>query len=1631
MNAPLDIAIVGLAGVYPGSADAGAFWQNICAKFDAITDADPEWTGPYFEANTKADDRIYTTKGGFLRELAEVDPIEIGIMPSVAAGSDPDHLITLKVARDALADAGYLNRRFDGSRAGIVIARGTYGNRGMASMLARGFFMDQMMDVIRHLRPDFSESEIRELQSDLKKQLPPYGGDVVGVLTPNVIASLVANRLDLMGPAYIVDAACASSLIAIDAAAQELVNGRCDLMLAGGTQVQTPPQLFIQFCQISALSRDRLRPFQKGSEGTLLGEGCGMLVLKRLADAEAHGDRIYAVIKGIGTASDGKAKGLLAPRLEGEVLSMRRAYESSGIDPRTIDLIEAHGTGTSLGDKTEIEALTAIFGARGAGPRIAISAVKSMIGHCLPATGTASMIKTALALHHKILPPMLCDVPDPALNLEATPFYINNQTRPWVHGASTPRRAGVSAFGFGGINGHVILEEYASRGAGANKGRVAGLKAPRGSEIFLLAADTHAQLVALSRAALGHLKSPQPPSLAELCRSAAVSYSKGEHRLAILAESTEELVKRLEQALEKLRASGAKPFKTRGGVWYGVGPVLGRTCILFPGEGSQYTGMLADVCMHFPQVRDWFDFIEENALARGSRSRAEILFPAPTLLDDAARTQLEQALYEMDIGAESVFAASLGLQALFDDIGLVPDAMLGHSTGENTALTACRVRRFTHREEVSEAVQAVNRLFRKLEAEGRIVHGSLLTIGGLHSELRAQLLAEVGMPGGRMQLAMDNCPNQVVLFGPPEDASRLREMLSAEGAICQELPFGRAYHTPLFKPLADAFRDYFKTLDFGPGRVPLYSARSCGPFPAEPDAIRELTAQQWENPVRFTETLARMYADGFRVFLEVGPSGNLTSFVSDTLRAHDDVIAVSANSRRKPGLAHLHQTLGQLFAAGVPFQPARLYAHRQIAEFDLLADPRPAKKGKPRQALTMPVVTLPEKWKQKLPGGGGAPVSQTAVSALSPTSVGSVPAATSPAATVVLSTPASQEDPRLTTLQAHFSLMQEFLESQARVLGLATGTAPAPAIVVKAMPPPSPDTHQYPLLGKVVEATPDRLVIERRYDLDTDLFIRDHCVGGQPSLRDPSLRAIPVIPFTYSMEILAQAAAKLLNRADRCVIAIENSRGSRWLSLDDGQIELRIVAQRAGEDRVSCRMFLLGQGGPPIGIPVFEASVVFAERYPEPPAPMAWPDAQSHPPRFNADGQLYVRGMFHGPRMQGAQRVRRWSESAIELDVQILPTHDYFAFTQRPQFQADATLSDVLGQNLYYWLQEQFGGEINCFPFQIARLSMHAPPPPAGTQVISRAHILSKTQDRLAGSIDAFDAAGRLLMRMEMLEDRTFTVPARFYQYRLDPARRFISERWMEGLLPTGLCARRIEPFADELLSSGGGLWGRGLAHMTLNRAERARYYALPSSGPRREEWLMGRIAAKEAARDWFLNRHQITLASADVEIDQDANGRPLIRCTALGAAPMPAVSISHSQRWGAAVVAEPGLSVGLDYQRLDRLRGEELIRGGFGGEELSFIEATAPAERGLVACALWCAKEAASKAAGTGLEGRPLDWQIVASSLDPRTVSFGSARVRHAGRDHDVALQFEAREAISALCLSVASDGLSVAVAR
>jgi len=462
---PGDIAIVGMACVFPRAPDVQTYWENIVSKVDAVTDPPEDWRADlFYDPESQANDRVYCQRGGYLGELARFNPLDYGIMPLSVDGGEPDHYLSLRLAYEALADAGYDGGEIDGERTEVIIGRGTYVNRGWATLVQHGVIVDQTLRVLKALHPEYTSEELQVIKRELKASLPPFNAETAPGLIPNIITGRIANRLDLMGANYIVDAACASSLIAVETGMRDLLTRKCDVVLAGGVQASTPAPLYMIFCQLNALSRRcEIRPFDKDADGTLLGEGGGIVVLKRREDAERDGDRIYALIKGVGIASDGRGRGLLTPRVEGEVLALRRAYEMSGISPRTIELIEAHGTGTPVGDLAEIRALRHVFGPReGKLPWCALGSVKSMISHLIPAAGIAGLIKAALALYHQVLPPTLhCDEPNPEFELHKTPFYINTETRPWIHGApDVPRRAGVNAFGFGGINAHAILEEY-------------------------------------------------------------------------------------------------------------------------------------------------------------------------------------------------------------------------------------------------------------------------------------------------------------------------------------------------------------------------------------------------------------------------------------------------------------------------------------------------------------------------------------------------------------------------------------------------------------------------------------------------------------------------------------------------------------------------------------------------------------------------------------------------------------------------------------------------------------------------------------------------------------------------------------------------------------------------------------------------------------------------------------------------------------------------------------------------------------------------------------------------------------------------------------------------------------------
>jgi acyl transferase domain-containing protein len=452
-----EIAIVGMGAVFPGAGDAPSFWRNIRSGTDAITDVPPDrWDpGVYCDPELAGRDRFYCRRGGFLGDLAEFDPAPFGIMPAAVDGTEPDQLLMLRAAAEAIADCGALPGH---ERVGVIIGRGGYLTPGVARLDQRVHTVHQLMAVISDLVPGLTRERLDAVRAAFEQRLGPDQPESAIGLVPNFAASRLANRFDFRGPAYTVDAACASSLVAVDHAVRELASGRCDAVLAGGVHTCHHPTLWSVFTRLRALSPGgHIRPLDASADGTLLSEGTGAVLLKRLADARDAGDRIYAVIKGVGISSDGRATSMMNPLADGQELAIRRAWAAAGLDPVAPDalgLLEAHGTATPVGDRAELTALGRVFGPPGGRP-IGIGTVKSMIGHAMPAAGIAGLIKAAFAVHDGVLPPTLhIDEPNPALS--ATRFEPVTRTRPWEE--DPLRRAAVSAFGFGGINAHVILE---------------------------------------------------------------------------------------------------------------------------------------------------------------------------------------------------------------------------------------------------------------------------------------------------------------------------------------------------------------------------------------------------------------------------------------------------------------------------------------------------------------------------------------------------------------------------------------------------------------------------------------------------------------------------------------------------------------------------------------------------------------------------------------------------------------------------------------------------------------------------------------------------------------------------------------------------------------------------------------------------------------------------------------------------------------------------------------------------------------------------------------------------------------------------------------------------------------------
>ncbi len=534
--------------------------------------------------------------GGFLSPV-DFPALELGISPNVLEATDTTQLLALLVAKQALEVAGYgAGKEFDRNRVSVIL--GVTGTLELVVLASARLGHPQWKRALKEAGVD--DAVASQVVQKIADSYVGWQEDSFPGLLGNVVAGRIANRLDLGGTNCVVDAACASSLSALHLALLELAAGRSDMVLTGGMDTFNDIFMYMCFSKTPALSpTGDAKPFDAHADGTILGEGLGCVLLKRLADAERDGDKIFAVIRSVGTSSDGKGQAIYAPSPKGQTKALRQAYRLADVTPETIELLEAHGTGTRAGDAAEVTALTDVYrnGDLPASPWCALGSVKSQIGHTKAAAGVAGLIKAALALHHKVLPPTIkVTQPIDQVAPGRTPFYVNTEKRPWMPPrAGHPRRAAVSAFGFGGSNFHCVLEEHAQQKE--------AIDWDRNVQILAFSAQTTDEL--RQRLAAWPVDLAWDDMRIEAARCRARFFGKHRHRLTIVVErdkkSVDQLIASAMALLEK--SSDKDTWSTPDGVYFGRGNAAGKLAMLFPGQGSQFVGMLRDLACRWPAMQ--------------------------------------------------------------------------------------------------------------------------------------------------------------------------------------------------------------------------------------------------------------------------------------------------------------------------------------------------------------------------------------------------------------------------------------------------------------------------------------------------------------------------------------------------------------------------------------------------------------------------------------------------------------------------------------------------------------------------------------------------------------------------------------------------------------------------------------------------------------------------------------------------------------------------------------------------------------------------------------------------------------------------------------------------------------------
>ncbi len=927
-------AVVGLGALFPDARNITEFWQNILSKKVSIRSMPEEMLNSqvYYRPDLltafNKEDKTTTRVAAWIDDLNFDTVRKYRIPPSVAEHMDANQHAALYVTDQALA----MNplKQVDQQRVAVILGNGMVGTR-YGDALDRVQF--QLTEHYLRSHPSFlklspveQDNLIQDVRRDVLEGTIPISEDCAPGILPNIIAGRIASVFDFHGPSFTVDAACASVLAALIRGLQGLQLDEYDAVICGGSDMPLKNLGFVMFSALNALSPDGSYPFDGRANGFVMGQGAGALVLKRLKDAVANQDEIVATITGYGEASDGKGKYIAAPNADWQAHTIIKACQMAGYPVDTIELMEAHGTATRVGDVVEVEGLKKAFAALGATRTgyCGLTSVKSNIGHLKSAAGIAGLIKAILALHYKILPPTANFLEiNPKLEIENSPFYILADQQEWQPKGDYPRRANVSSFGFGGADYHITLEEFRSSDysqrlypgftaqpePARSVEKVEVIKTVQRSELITFSADDLPGLDQQVESFLARQEEKPEAAFAQGCLLHNFGVDPGKpFRLAFLSESPPELAEKA-SFFQQQRQNITGDFLNLKGIYYRTGPAITpeQTAILFPGQASQYPGMFMELRDSYDVLQRWFQKMDAFWLQNHTHT-------VSSLISSERRGEGETAeiLRQTQNAHPAIFLSSFALYQYLHQMGLEARFMAGHSLGEITALAAAGMISPEHAFKlVSERGSAFHQ--QKLADPGKMI-----SLKVSQDEAR-ELVQQSGL---EVWIANLNSPNQTIVAGGSQAISQFQAFVETKSIKNQLLAVSHAFHTPLMAPVADRFIQQIQGIPFTSTQVRVLMNHQLTYYPDQPQNMGDIPAllkDQILQPVRFIEGIRKLYEDGVRLFVEVGPGSILSNLAREILEGKD-VLILTSNFKNADELACLQKLSAGLFSAGVPIE---------------------------------------------------------------------------------------------------------------------------------------------------------------------------------------------------------------------------------------------------------------------------------------------------------------------------------------------------------------------------------------------------------------------------------------------------------------------------------------------------------------------------------------------------------------------------------------------------------------------------------------------------------------------------------------------------------------------------------------